>query len=311
MTEHLCVCCPQLRQGEPRPYERECVCEGCRARLRTMLAEVVDLYAELSLDKAVGVGARVSGSRTPPLPLAVTPLDLTMPPHGTVSDDLVPLYERQETTAKVYTHALAWKPCDCEGCQQARARAREEGKPDPTKPHVSQPVEVYALGEVTLSQRRRKRDANGWLAYGPSGDQVGEPSAPTVLESWARDWQTYRWALLPEPSVAALSRWLTERLDWACDEHPAIDDFAYELNDLARRLRPRAPKPELKLGVPCRECDKVSLYRWPGSDYVECGSCPCLMTPDEYRRWTELISAPEHQPWVREVVAAQREPVAS
>ena len=78
-TEHRCVCCPQLRQGEPRIYERAQVCEGCRARLRSMLAEVVELYQDLDLEKGSASGQRVSGSRTPPLPLRVDPLDLSLP----------------------------------------------------------------------------------------------------------------------------------------------------------------------------------------------------------------------------------------
>lgn len=231
MTEHLCCVCPQLRAGEPRIYERANVCEGCRSRLRAMLGEVVELYVDLSLEKGSNGGAKVSGSRTPPLPLVVVVLDLTMPPH------------------------------------------------------------IYPV-------------------HDPNHDQVGWPSAADILELWARDWQTYSWALLPAPTVPELAKWLTERLDWACDEHPAVDEFAAELNGLVRRLRPPAPRAELKIGVPCRECEKVTLYRWPGSDYIECGSCDLLMTPEEYQRWCELISATEHQPWVRTVVTRQREDVA-
>jgi len=228
MTEHRCVTCPQLRAGEPRIYERAQCCEGCRSRLRAMLAEVVDLYAGLTLEKGSTGGAKVSGSRTPPLPLAVATLDLTMPAHlGAVQDGL--------------------------------------------------------------------------------HDQLGDISAATILDSWATDWQTYRWALLPAPTVPTLVGWLTDRLVWACDEHPAIDDFAAELNGLVRRLRPPAPRAELKTGVPCRECEKVTLYRWPGSDYIECGSCDVLMTPEEFTRWVQLITMPAHQPWVLAVATRESE----
>lgn len=229
-AEHRCVCCPQLRPGEPRIYERPTVCEGCRSRLRSLLAEVVELYAAVELEPGATAGSRVSGSRTPPLPLAVAALDLTLPAHlGTVHD--------------------------------------------------------------------------------PFGDQAGDISATTVLESWARDWQTYTWALLPEATVAALAAWLRERLDWACDHHPAVDDFAFELSNLVGKLRPRAPRAELMLGVPCRDCDRLTLYRWPGSDYIECDSCTVLLTPEEYQRWTELIAAPEHLPWTAAVIKAQKETV--
>lgn len=318
MTEHLCVACPQLRNGEPRVYDRPNVCEGCRSRLRSMLSEVVELYAELlasyrdiapvttsgtpweytdyegkvhrglQLDPvAVAVpagptkdqsGDHVTGSRSAPIPVSATTVDLTLgPAPKTVEDDLVPLYERAEVTVAVYR---------------------------PTNPRTVQAT--YPKDEVVLTQRRRKRDADGWLAYGPSTDQVGDPSVPAVLDSWARDWQGYRWAILPDPSVSALSQWLLDRLEWACDTHPAIDDFASELAECTARLRPRGPKVELKTGVPCRDCEIVSLFRWPGSDYVECGSCPALLTPEEYQRWTQLLATPEHQPWVRSIVEPQR-----
>lgn len=276
MTEHLCRVCPQLRQGEPRIYDQAQVCVGCRSRLRALLAELVDDYAKVELIRPSTGGAKVSGSRTPPLPLAVDALDITMPArHGAVSSDLVPLYETITVDILVY-------------------RA--------TDPHADE----YLMDTVPMAQRRRRRDDRGILAYGLSGDQIGEASVPAVLDLWAIDWQSYAWALLPEPTVPALVGWLTERLEWACDHHPAVDDFAAELAELAAGVRPIAPRAELKRGVPCRECDKVTLYRWPGSDYVECGSCPVLMTPDEYERWIQLIAMPVHQPWVRQVVASQR-----
>jgi ribosomal protein S27E len=226
MTEHQCVVCPQLRPGEPRIYERPQVCEGCRSRLRSLLAELLESYVQVKLLKSTGGGAKVSGSRTPPLPLAVDSLDLTLPSHtAAVHDDY--------------------------------------------------------------------------------GDQVGHPSVASVLDSWARDWQTYRPELLPAPNVSSLVGWLTDRLEWACDSHPAVDDFAAELRTLVGVVRSAAgltrPKADLKLGVPCRDCERVTLFRWPGSDYVECGSCSVLMTPAEYERWTQLISAPEWRPWVSEI----------
>jgi hypothetical protein len=235
--ERLCCVCPQLRQGDPRVYARPTVCEGCRLRLRSILGEVVDLYAELhpspinagepwwderghghydpiAADLPAGAliksdGLHVSGSRSPPLPVSIDTLDLAL-------------------------------------------------------------------------------------------------TVPAILDSWARDWQGYAWAWLPDPTVPLLSAWLTERLEWACDHHPAVDDFADELSDLTRRMRPRAPQAELKTGVPCRECERLTLFVWPGGDYVECGSCPALLTPLEYGRWVSLISSKEHQPWVREVVARTR-----
>jgi hypothetical protein len=221
-AEHLCIVCPQLRQGEPRVYERAQVCEGCRPRLRSMLAEAVEHFAHVDPRKGSTKGERVSGSRTPPLPLLVDPLDLRMPPHlDTVHD--------------------------------------------------------------------------------PFGDQTGEISAATVLESWARDWQTYWWATLPPPTVGRLAHWLGLRLDMACDQHPAIDEFATGLRDLIRALRRvnghLGPAFDL-LDVPCRRCDWLTLVPVARADRVECLHCGDLASGEEYHRWTGLLVAGVRDQWV-------------
>ncbi len=277
--EHRCVVCPQLRPDhEPRMYDRRQVCDGCRARLRGLLGEVRENYAGLSLAKGSTSGSKVSGSRTPPLPLAVGALDLTMPAgrDRAVQSDLVPLYETVQVKVPVYERPI---------------------RPD---------VDEYRMVDEVRSQRRRRRDERGWLAYGLSGDQVGDASVVGILDSWARDWQTYRWATLPEPTVPRLVDWLLDRLDWACDEHPAIDDFAWELAQVAAAIRPAGPRPDLKKGIPCRGCDRVALYHWPGSDRIECGACPALLTFEEYDRWVSLNASKEHRTWVAETVAPQR-----
>jgi hypothetical protein len=58
------------------------VCDGCRERSDSTMAEIPDLYAVLPEHLERGQspeGQRVSGSREAPLPLAVDPLDLSMP----------------------------------------------------------------------------------------------------------------------------------------------------------------------------------------------------------------------------------------
>lgn len=308
LDEHLCCTCPVLRPTQdPRVYERANCCEGCRARLRSLPADLLDAYVHLELERTGSVGAKVSGSRTPPLPLVVDALDLTLANHGTVEDDLVPLYERIEVEVAVWDRALP-KHCDCGQCIKVRRERQQAGLPDNTPPSA----ERYTISKLRMSRRRRARDANGWLAYGLSGDQTGHLGVLSVLDWWARDWQSYlpTWQLLPEVTVSALVSWFVARIDWACSTHPAIDDFASELDGLLAAVRSVAgltkPRPELKWGVPCRECEKVTLYRWPGSDYVECGSCPALISPDEYHRWTSLIAEPEWRDWVETVVAPQR-----
>lgn len=79
MTDHLCIVC--LVYGrDPRPPMTMPVCDSCRERIRRELVELPDAYARLSLlPGQAQPGERVSGSREAPLPLAVEPLDLTMP----------------------------------------------------------------------------------------------------------------------------------------------------------------------------------------------------------------------------------------
>lgn len=131
----------------------------------------------------------------------------------------------------------------------------------------------------------------------PSGDQTGYVSVATVLHGWCRDWSAMRRESEPRPSVPGLCRYLLDRLDWAFTGHAAVDEFAAEVGDLWHALRRTAgltiPKPELCEGVPCRsiECDLKTLYRVPGSDYIECASCGLLLTVEEYASWCRLLVA--------------------
>jgi hypothetical protein len=127
-------------------------------------------------------------------------------------------------------------------------------------------------------------------------DQVGHLSVAAVLDGWVRDWRDLRnrGEGLPEPSVPTLCNWLQNRIEWACDEHPAVDEFAGELGKLRSALYGLLglyDHPDYKAGVPCRSCDALTLVRRSGSDYVECGSCPALLSPDEYQRWVGLLAA--------------------
>ena len=73
----------------------------------------------------------------------------------------------------------------------------------------------------------------------PYDDQVGELPTLVWLEQWCRDWRDARGQgeQLPEPTITGMTRWLDRRLDWAADEHPAVDEFAAELGKALRLLR--------------------------------------------------------------------------
>lgn len=264
MTEHLCVTCAQLRQGEPRVYEKANVCDPCRSRLRSLIREIDEYYDKLvDLHTAVinagrwtdergdheepvalvlpvgplrsdGGGQRVSGSKDAPVPVPVDWLDLLLPAR---------------------TAAIREPPCDC-----------NEPRSDCRRGH-------------------------------PHLDQIGQISVASRLESWIRDWCDARGRGEVGPirvTVHAQAMWLLNRLEWACDEHLAIDDFAHETRELASVLRRTVGASEVKpehLDVPCRRCDLLDLHRLPGEDRIECGSCGCLMTETEFGTWTRLLAA--------------------
>jgi hypothetical protein len=127
-------------------------------------------------------------------------------------------------------------------------------------------------------------------------DQTGHPSVAAVLDGWVRDWRDVRnkGEGLPDPQVPVLARWLGDRLDWACDHHPAVDEFADELRQLRSALYGVLGLfdiPDYKHGVRCRSCDALDLVQRSGSEFVECNSCGLLLSPSEYADWTGLLAA--------------------
>ena len=233
-----CVIC--LRREAERPM----VCLGDRSWLARTLVEIVELYALLPANLMPGQsqGQRVTGSREAPLPLRVDPLDLTMPADAkAVHDEPVVTYETVPVEVAVYLPAV----------------------PD---------AEEYAVVTVAMRQRRLRVDADGNPVLRPSNDQVGLLSVATTLDSWVREWADTRamdeW--LPDPTVVELAGWLGNRMDWACDRHPAIDEFAGEIRRLHSALR-------TTVGV---KSDRVYVGPCPVTD--DKGSCGATLTADPY-----------------------------
>jgi hypothetical protein len=127
-------------------------------------------------------------------------------------------------------------------------------------------------------------------------DQIGHLPVAAVLDSWADDWRMHRrrGEGPPEPTVPTLCRWLGDRLEDACDDHPAIGDFADELRSIRSVLYGVLglnDVPDVKHGVRCRSCDALTLIRFPGGDFTECTTCGLLLSADEYATWTALLAA--------------------
>lgn len=133
-----------------------------------------------------------------------------------------------------------------------------------------------------------------------AGDQIGHHSVATVLDSWIRDWVDTRalGEVGPEPHPTAQTQWLATRVDWACDSHTAVDEFAHEIHSLAGTLRRYAaaeePRPQRVVGVACRRCDLKTLAKLAdGTGDVECQNpaCRAILRATEYDRWTRLLAA--------------------
>ncbi len=130
--------------------------------------------------------------------------------------------------------------------------------------------------------------------------QIGHVSVATLLDSWIRDWCHLRGkSERGRPGyVSAMVVWLGNRLEWACDHHPAVDEFASEINGLWSVMRRYVgvdePRPTPCRGVPCRRCDLKTLARLAdGSGDVECQNAACrtVYRADEYTRWVRLVAA--------------------
>jgi hypothetical protein len=161
------------------------------------------------------------------------------------------------------------------------------------------PVPIRVDRFDLLAPARRSSSATRDLAYPEQDeDQVGHLSAATVLDGWCRDFAELRRESTPTPVVTVQCRYLLDRLDWAFTDHEAVDELAQDVGDLWHVLRRTAglmtPKREHCAGIPCKsiDCDLKTLWRLPGSDYIECESCGALLTEAEYQDWLKLLRAP-------------------
>lgn len=257
-------------------YPRWQVCDACRSRLRRWLAEIPDLCADLAADDPAGSNFALDHRADPD--------------HNPVDHP----YERTDPdTGRVWRHVLdplgVLPPGPLRG---AHAGGKVSGSA-----HPSAPANLAAL-DLLAAARHGSRAPHARGVLGMDEEQIGDLSVATVLDTWVRDWREVRGRGegLPEPTVAALCRWLADRCEWACDEHPAVDEFAAELRDVRSALYARLglyDVPDYKRGVPCRGCGHLTLVRKSGSDWVECETDGCgeLYSPQEYADWAGLEAA--------------------
>jgi hypothetical protein len=252
------VTCPVCAKREARFPQ---VCDVCRARLPAQLWELSDLYAVASAALVPGSRAsqRVSGSRERGLPLSAGVMDLLTPvvrlggrPVDSTRDTMVPKVRAWRTAVDV---------------------TLDDGR------------------VVVVEQWHREMvTSDGIPVLVPAGDQagtgvkVGEVLVPlkpvaVVLDSWVRDWIELRAMreTRPQPVVADMRQWLVNRLGWACDHHPAVEEFAGEVTSELFALRAvlNVSRRKIRLKEPCPSCGMVLvLARDPGGGkVVECQNC--------------------------------------
>lgn len=267
MSEHRCTTCSVYRPDtNPRIPERLWVCNGDRRLLDSHLWEIPDLHARLV-------------DEDPP-PSANAPYLVELPNGVAQRRGVDPLADRLPAGP---VRGLSRQP-------------RVSGSHEPPAPTSLERI------DLTLPSRPgcRRLFARGVL--GLDEDQTGSLSTATILDTWARDWRDRLCPdqRLPVPTVPELARWLRNRADDACNEHPAIDEFAAEIKDLRHSLRRQLgetaaqPETERYRGVACQKCDlRGVLMRRPGSHYIECGNCGLLMTDEELADWEARLAGYE------------------
>lgn len=127
-------------------------------------------------------------------------------------------------------------------------------------------------------------------------DQIGHLPVWMTLQTWAADWVQVldRGESGPEWWVGGFCEWMRVRVDDVCDVHPAVDEAYDDIRRLHGTLYAQLglfEKPDYKKGVPCRQCNALALVRHDGSNFVECGECPAVLTPEEYDRWVRAVAS--------------------
>lgn len=126
----------------------------------------------------------------------------------------------------------------------------------------------------------------------PGRDQRGVWSVAAVLDSWVRDWAELLDVPLPSPLVPDLVSWLSRNLQWAVDNHPAIEEFNDEVTAMLYALRAllNVSKKPIYLHDPCPTCGLIALKRDPAGGDVECGNCHRAWKHEEFERLAVVLA---------------------
>lgn len=166
------------------------------------------------------------------------------------------------------------------------------------------PIRIDAT-DILLGVNHGARRLLARGALGLDDDQVGHLSAATILDGWARDWASYLGHHVPTPQVPLLCAWLSDRLPWALEHHPALDEFAADVGDLLRTLYGLcghgSARPKV-MEAPCPGCGLATLVQPFPDAYIECATVDCgrVLTPPEYE---EYVRDMRHEIRAQDVLA--------
>jgi hypothetical protein len=252
-----CTLCPDRERIPHHPL----ICDACRSWLAAMIGDIRILFEQLA----------------------------TLDP--TIRDTrIAPVRGRDGHAVRDPAGALVlrWRDPIGHDTPAAPVRGQYTGPRSASIPDSRPPLPLEPV-DLTLPARRASRALFARAALGLDNLQVGSLSVATTLQAWADDWAAAR-ALgehRPEPTVDVLTRWLTNRLDWACGEYEDLPDFATEMRTYRAALRRalgQGRDEEYKDGVACPKCRQMSLHKPNGRIWIECGTCPNILSPEEYRQ---------------------------
>lgn len=272
----LCIVC------QDREAERPRVCTPCCTRVAAHLREVVELHAELTAPVDLVPDNRGPHWRNEPVQEwdgeRWRQVRKPGPVPGTTR-----VVTRRVMAAPNADPAAALLPA---GPLTAASR---NGRVSGGAVEAAAPVNLDA---VDLALPAALSDV-----HDPYGDQTGHPPTAAVLLTWCRDWATIRAQRehARNLTVPTLASWLYDRLDWACAQHPAVDDFAAEMRQLRGTLcgvLGLVDVPKYYEGLPCEHCEALTLYRANGED-TTCGTCGSISTDDELAEWSRKLTSKE------------------
>lgn len=172
----------------------------------------------------------------------------------------------------------------------SRSAPRVSGSGDAPVPIRLDPTDLLAPARPASTAVRMA--GNWWRIAGGDPDQTGRLSVATELETWARDWATDRHEGWPDPQVPSLCRWLADRIDWACHDHPAVDEFAADVQRIHGGLMAangHFGAPPKSMTASCPSCDGLYLTQEYPEGWIECANCRRLLNPEEYAEYVRTL----------------------